>query len=155
MIMIRNCLERLFGLVLTGLLVALPAGCGTGNAQFTPRGDEARVALETALSAWRDGQPCDRVQATPPVRVIDSNWRDGQQIEKYEILREDDGQDGTKLFSVRLSSKKPKGEQEIVYVVHGRDPIWIYSEEDYNRMLQMDDNPAKAKSRPVRRHRGA
>ena len=153
--MFLNRLQHSLGLVLAGFLFTLLPGCGTGNAQFTPRGDEARTALEQALTAWRDGQPYDKLDATPPVRVIDSGWRDGQQIEKYEILHEEEGPDGTKIFSVRLSSKKPPGERELVYIIHGRDPIWVYREEDYNRMLNMDDNPARAKARPARRPRGA
>ncbi len=142
---IANCYRQLLPIALVGSILCLLPGCGTGHARFTPGEDEARDALEHALSAWRDGQ------AAPPAHVVESAWRNGQQIEKFEILREQDGDDGTKVFSVRLSTKKPKGDREIVYVVHGRDPIWVYREEDYNRMLQMDNNPTKVKARFPRR----
>jgi hypothetical protein len=140
--------------VLAGIALAILSGCGgTGHARFTPRGDEARVAVETVLSAWRDGQAYNKIEVAPRIQVIDSAWRDGKAIEKFEILREEDGEDGTKSVSARLSFKKPQAESEVVYVVFGRDPIWVYREEDYTIMLNMDDNPKKTKARTARRAR--
>ena len=42
--------------------------------------------------------------------------------------------------------KKPAGDQSVRYVVHGRDPVWVYREEDYKRMLNMDNNPVPTSS---------
>lgn len=142
---------RLLRLQALGCVLLLIAGCGQGHGQYTPQSDEARSALEAALNAWHSGQTIDSVSATPPVRVIDAEWRGGQKIEKFEILDETDGVDGTRLFSVRVAVKKPPGDREINFVVHGRDPVWVYREEDYNRMLRMDNNPVKARTRAPRR----
>ncbi len=40
--------------------------------------------------------------------------------------------------------KKPPGDQSVRYFVHGRDPVWVYREEDYKRMINMDNNPVPA-----------
>ena len=83
----------------------------------------------------------------PPVRMVDSAWQQGQQIESFQIGDEEDTEDGTKQFTVKLTLKKAKEPQEVRYVVHGRDPVWVYREEDYKRMLHMDNNPAPAKTK--------
>jgi hypothetical protein len=155
MTMIDRLRHQVLPVALAGSLMALLPGCDTGHARLTPRGEDARVAVETALSAWRDGRAYDKIEAPPPVRVVDSAWRDGQKIDKFEILREENGDGGTKVFTVRLSTKKPPAEHETVYIVYGQDPTWVYREDDYNRMLQMDNNPttSKSKSRPSRRGR--
>jgi hypothetical protein len=141
-------------LVTSGL--TLLAGCdGTGHARYTPKGDEARTAIEAVLSAWREGRAYEKLEATPPIRVVDSGRKQGQELEAYEILNEAPSDGGTVKFTVRLSIKNAKSPTEAVYLVHGRDPIWVYSEDDYGRMLNMDNNPAdtKSKSRQSRRSR--
>ena len=37
--------------------------------------------------------------------------------------------------------------------VHGRDPVWVYREEDYKRMINMDNNPEPTSSRRSRMSR--
>ncbi len=82
----------------------------------------------------------------------------GQQVESFEIGDEEDEGDGTKQFAVTLKMKKPPGDQSVRYFVHGRDPVWVYREEDYKRMLNMDNNPvttSRSKSDPRRSGRPA
>jgi hypothetical protein len=122
-------------------LVSLLTGCGASHARFTPTSGEARTSLEAALTAWRDGKPFASVVATPPIQVADSAWQAGQQLESFEIGEEKDDGDGTKQFVVAIKMKKPPGDQSVRYYVHGRDPVWVYREEDYKRMLNMDNNP--------------
>jgi hypothetical protein len=126
-------------------------GCGSGHGQFAPAGDSARSAVETVLTAWRDGKPVDQLLADPPIRVVDSAWREGQKLESFQVLGEEAGDDGTRLVSVRLKPEKSKSEREAVYVVHGRNPMWVYLEDDYRRMLNMDDNPTKPRARTTKR----
>jgi hypothetical protein len=140
------------------------AGCGSGYAKYTPTHSEARTALETALKTWAAGRPSASIEATPPIRVVDSAWRDGKRLDAFEVLGEEDGGDGTKQFTVRLTlASAPNGkkaatpdrskkDQEVRYVVHGRDPIWVYSADDFRRVLDMDNNPAPP--RPATRRRG-
>jgi hypothetical protein len=135
---------RCLGLIAALPLVSLLTGCGASHARFTPTSGEARSSLEAALTAWRDGKPYGPVEATPPVQITDTAWQGGQQIESFEIGDEEDGGDGTKQFAVTIKMKKPQGDQSVRYVVHGRDPVWVYREEDYKRMLNMDNNPVPA-----------
>jgi hypothetical protein len=137
-----NWVQRYHRLALmaASLLVSLLTGCGASSARFKPTSDEARSSLEAALTAWRDGKPYGSVVATPPIQVGDSAWQAGDQVESFEIGEELDD-DGTKQFVVAFKMKKPPGDQSVRYYVHGRDPVWIYREDDYKRMLNMDNNP--------------
>jgi hypothetical protein len=139
-------------------LVSLLTGCGASHARFTPTSVEARTSLEAALTAWRDGKPFGPIEATPPVQVADSAWEAGQQVESFEIGEEKDEGDGTKQFVVAVKMKKPPGDQSVRYFVHGHDPVWVYREEDYKRMINMDNNPvtnspSKSGSRRIGRRR--
>lgn len=126
-------------------LVALLAGCGGGERyvsnDFTPPADTARQSLEAALNAWKAGRAPGPVEGTtPPVQVFDSQWKAGQKLDGYEVLAEDQA-DGTKQYSVRLSLKAPAAAREVRYHVIGRDPVMVYRDEDYRRMVNMEDNP--------------
>jgi hypothetical protein len=134
-------------LLAAALGVSLSAGCDSGHAKYTPSSSEARASLEVALNAWRDGKPPTGIDAKPPVHVIDSVWQGGQQIEAFSIGDEQDVGDGTKQFAVKVVTKPKKDEQEVKFVVHGRDPVYVFREEDYVRTLNMDNNPV---SRPPR-----
>ena len=103
--------------------------------------------MECTLSAWRDGKPYDKLESTPPVRVVDSAWQDGETIDSFEVLDEEGRDDGTMAFSVRLRSNKSKGDKKVKFVVSGSDPLWVYREDDYKRMLQMDKNSARQERR--------
>ena len=151
-----NWVQRYHRLALmaASLLVSLLTGCGASSARFKPTSDEARSSLEAALTAWRDGKPYGSVVATPPIQVGDSAWQAGDQVESFEIGEELDD-DGTKQFVVAFKMKKPPGDQSVRYFVHGRDPVWVYREEDYKRMINMDNNPVtNAQSKSTRRRSG-
>jgi hypothetical protein len=131
------------------------AGCdGSGNARFAPDADVARSSLETALTAWRDGRPCGPIEGTPPIRIADSRWQNGEQIASFQIGDEQADQDGTKQFPVKLTIKKSGTVEDVRYIVHGRDPVWIYSEADYKRMIDMGNGAEPAKARPAAGRRG-
>jgi hypothetical protein len=150
-----NWVQRYHRLALmaASLLVSPLTGCGASSARFKPTSDEARSSLEAALTAWRDGKPYGSVVATPPIQVGDSAWQAGDQVESFEIGEELDD-DGTKQFVVAFKMKKPPGDQSVRYYVHGRDPVWIYREEDYKRMLNMDNNPVTTSKSKTRRSGG-
>jgi hypothetical protein len=145
-------------LAVSAPLLVLLAGCGAGYAHYTPKGDEARSSLEAALTAWRDGKACGTIETTPRVQVADSVWQGGQKLESFEIGPEEDGGDGTKQFDVKLTLKTAeKPVRDVRYVVHGRDPVWVFNGDDYQHMLAMDNKPDTAKrpkaSRPPGRSR--
>jgi hypothetical protein len=135
---------RLIGFIAAIPLASLLTGCSGSQTRYTPTSNEARASLEAALTAWRDGKPFDEVAAKPPVHVVDSAWRGGQQLESFQIGDEEDGGDGSKQFVVKLTMKKAKAGQDVRYFVNGRDPVWIFSEEDYKHMANMDGKPAPA-----------
>jgi hypothetical protein len=136
--------------------LGLALGCGASHARYVPTGGEARSSLEAALSAWRDGKAFGAVEAKPPVHVVDSAWQAGKQLESFEIGEEQDGGDGTKQFVVKLKIKQAKAEEEVRYVVHGRDPVWVFTAEEYKHMLDMDDKPVTARRpTPAARRSGA
>jgi hypothetical protein len=151
---VRHPLRALPVFVAGALSVLLIAGCGwSGQGRYTPTEDEARRSLEAALTAWREGRSSAQIEANPPVRVVDSVWLAGQQVDSFQILGESSGDYGTRRFTVRLSLKKPRGDREVQYIVHGRNPVWVYREDDYQRAMNMDNNPAPPQPKPKRRRR--
>ncbi len=147
-------LPRAAGWLAAALGLGLFAGCDSGNARYTPTSGDARASLEAALTAWRDGNSPSSIDVKPPVRVIDSAWQGGQQIESFSIGDEQDSGDGTKQFLVKLVTKPKKGEEEVKFVVHGRDPVYVFREEDYIRTLNMDNNPVAPRPKPSSRPSG-
>jgi hypothetical protein len=101
----------------------------------------ARESLEAALTAWRDGRPVGSIAGnSTPIRLVDSSWRSGENLAAFQVLGEADV-DGRKEFTVRLTMKEPRGETEARYLVHGRDPVWVYRAEDFARAMDMDNQP--------------
>ena len=139
--------SRAMGALALGVLLSAPAGCGSDTARYAPTMDVARKSLEAALTAWRDGRPMGTLEGdTPPVRVVDSSWRSGEKLEAFQVLGEGDA-DGRKEFTVRLTMKEPRGEKEARYIVHGRDPIWVYRGEDFARAIDMGNQPESSRPR--------
>jgi hypothetical protein len=137
------------------MLVLFTAGCeGSGNARFTPDAEVARSSLQTALTAWRDGKPCGPIEGKPSIHVADSLWQNGQQIQSFEIGDEQSDEDGIKKFSVKLTVTKTGKVESVSYYVNGRDPVWIYSETDYKRMVDMGNGTEPAKPRGAAGRRG-
>ena len=122
-------------IVATAGLVCL-AGCSKGGRveDFTPPTDNARKAVEAALAHWQAGHPPGTIPGTaPPVEVLDSKWKAGQQLKAFEVLGEDTPGPGPRYFKVRLTPAKGSP-QEVRYVVVGIDPLWVYREDDYKKM---------------------
>ena len=110
--------------------------------------EAARAALETSLAAWRDGKkPGDTARSDPPVHSTDGEWYNGRKLAAFEVLREQPSQ-GDKRFVVRLKYPDKPAEAEVVYVVLNTRPHAVFREEDFNRGMNMENNPvAKKKKR--------
>lgn len=132
---------------------AFAAGCGASSRAYAPTETAAREALEASLSAWQKGEkPARLASGTPPVQVSDFQWDSGQALESYKILAEEpDEGDATKRFSASLKLKTSKDETKTRYVVLGREPMLVYREEDYARLINMDNNPRAASTSRRRR----
>jgi len=116
------------------LLLACGSGCGRGGQTYVPAEATARQALETALTAWKNGRPAGAIEGGPvPIQVVDSAWYKGHQLDSFEVLDEENSADGKRWFSVRLRLGKPPGTQTVRYLVTGRSALWIYRQEDYER----------------------
>jgi hypothetical protein len=130
-----------------GALLTASTGCEIETARYAPSMDVARKSLEAALTSWREGRPSGSIEgSSPPVQVVDSSWRSGEKLESFLVLGEEDV-DGRKEFSVRLTMKEPRGTKEARYVVHGRDPIWVYRGEDFARAIDMGNQPESSRPR--------
>ena len=124
--------KRSLSSVLCGLALLCAAGCsGRSNTEFIPAEDYARSALEKALTAWQNGQPPHIMDVSPAVEAVDRRWKNGAKLANYEILTEE-SHNGAPSFSVKLTLKQPASEKTVLYIVVGKDPLWVYSEEEYN-----------------------
>jgi hypothetical protein len=119
------------------LAVLLPFGCSKGGKveDFTPPADNARRALEAALKHWQAGQKPGGVPGTTPaVEAVDSKWQGGQKLTAFEILGEDPAAGGgPRVFKVRLTPAQGPA-VEAKYFVVGLDPVWVYRDEDYQKL---------------------
>jgi hypothetical protein len=126
------------------ILVVVPS-CGGPN--MNPQADRARTALETALTAWRDGKKPGNIAGTdPPVQAVDNDWTNGRKLTAFEVLREQPSE-SDKRFAVKLTYATPAATVETVYIVVGASPIAVFREEDYARTLNMDNNPTPQRKR--------
>jgi hypothetical protein len=134
------CSDRvlLLALVLGGTSACFAGGCAKSEVKdYVPADDAARRALVAALDAWRQGKPHQRVETVKPqVEVLDSGWKEGKQLESYQILGPASGDDQNKRFRVKLQFAGGAAE-EAVYVVVGKDPIWVFHSRDYQQASGM------------------
>jgi hypothetical protein len=137
---------RTASLSLSALILLAAAGCGNG-VSTAPSKEIARSALETALKSWKEGGMPGELPGTgnPKVEVHDTHWSQGDALESFEILGEDEAA-GEKRFSVRLSLSKPKQTDEVQYHVLGLDPVMVFRDEDYERNINMENGPSTSKA---------
>ena len=116
------------------LVLALVAGCRQPTpADYVPDAASAREALAAALDAWKAGQPMGNVSGAPvAVQVLDSTWQSGRKLAAWTVLEETPASTG-RQFCVRLEFADGAS-RECQYVVVGRDPLWVFSQEDYDRL---------------------
>jgi hypothetical protein len=118
-------------------LTLVVAGCsGSGSTErFVPKSDNARKALVAALDGWQAGHPVGAVPgaSAPAVTLVDTKRPRGQKLASYEIVKEESDQQGHRVFTVRLTFGQG-APQEVRFYVFGIDPLWVYREDDYNRL---------------------
>ena len=98
----------------------------------------ARTALTAALTAWQSGQakPGKIESAGQPVQVADKAWEAGAKLKEFEIVKALEG-DSPRKFQVKLTLEKATAPQEVVYVVVGKNPLWVLREAEYQRDSSM------------------
>jgi hypothetical protein len=130
--------------LLVWLVVAsLAAGCGgapAGPPDFEAPGLEpSKAALATSLDAWK----ADRretgvlIGSKPAIGVVDAARADRPLLD-YEIVGPLMVAGKVRPFAVQLVLGDPREAVAARYVVMGRDPLWVFREEDFERMLHWE-----------------
>ncbi len=116
-----------------GLLLAAGTGCSSGYSKYIPSENKAKQALEAALNAWKEGKKPGVIEGAPmALEAVDSQWRRGQQLRSFEILSEEPNENGPRVFSVKLVMAQPANQEVTVrYFIVGKEPLWVYREDDY------------------------
>jgi hypothetical protein len=117
-------------------LVLVSCSKNTSDKDFIPPSDNARKALETALASWKANEPVGTVAGSdsPKIEALDPRWRDGQKLLEFQVIAEEPAQPGgARTFTVRLTlGNGPPA--EVRYMILGIDPLWVYSEEEFNKL---------------------
>ena len=125
----------------TILLAAVAsAGCGgrAGAARFVPAPLAAKAALTAALDEWKKGRPTGAVEgASPAVQVVDETRPAGQRLLRFQILGEVPS-DGARTFNVLLETENPAQRETVRYVVVGIEPLWVFRQQDYDKMAHWE-----------------
>jgi hypothetical protein len=118
------------------LLWACAAGCdrspdSTKPPRYLPGWPEARSALNTALTDWRESSPpFPPSRELPGVVLADKHRSPDARLRSFTILGETDVEN-LRQFTVRLQFEGEDVPQLVRYNVLGRDPVWVFRLEDY------------------------
>lgn len=131
-------MNRILALVVViGSVSIAAAGCGgKSTADYVPRADAARQAVETVLETWKSGAAYAPITSTKPaINVFEARWQAGKKLERYEIVEEVAGQEHPQLkVRIQLSGQ---AEETETYRVVGIDPLNVFREADYQRAIGM------------------
>ena len=120
--------------MLLGCLIG--AGCGAKNTteSYHPEDLTAREALEKALTAWQKGEsdPGALAGGKPQIKVADERWLKGDKLQSFEIGEPLD-EDGPAQFPVKLTLQGSSAPEDEIYVVIGKDPLWVWTKSEYER----------------------
>ncbi len=139
-------------------ITALAAGCGGtphGPPDFeAPALEPARAALTTSLEAWKSGRRDSGVLigSKPAIGVVDAARADRPLLD-YQITGPLMVDGKARPFAVRLVLGEPRESVATRYVVIGQDPLWVFRQEDFDRMIHWEhkmDDPAAGPPAEVR-----
>ena len=124
-----------FLVLVMSCLMAVGCGKEAGIEKYTPSQNDARAAVEKALTAWKEGQakPSKFTLGSVNIEVVDQVWTEGQKLQEFEIVSEEPVEGtGPRVFSVKLKTNKIAN--TVKYYVIGKDPLWVYGERDYKKL---------------------
>jgi hypothetical protein len=102
------------------------AGCEGTAAPVVADEEKARKTLETAMTAWQQGETVDGMKkASPSIVVADPKWERGDKLSKFEVSGGGKPSGAERAFTVTLwlvDSKGKDAREQVVYKV-GTDPI--------------------------------
>jgi hypothetical protein len=117
-------------------LLATIAGCERGDGEaptpaFVPSWAEARQALESALSAWRDTpSPLPESFDIRGVQFVHRRRKLDQRLLSFQVLGQTDVKNA-RQFTVRLNLEGEESPELVKYHIVGRDPVWVFRLDDY------------------------
>jgi hypothetical protein len=126
-----------------------------------PERPVAQAAVEKALGRWRDSlESAPSGPKSEQVVFVDNQRRPAQRLRAFVLLG-DFEHESCRCLKVRLDLGEPEESILAVYYVFGRDPMWVYRAEDFERIMhwEMDMSTAakaapdpgnEAKSQPAR-----
>ena len=113
-----------------------------------PERPVARAAVEKSLARWRDSLE-NETKGTKPEQVVfvDQRRQPGQRLRAFAVLG-DYELENCRCFKVKLDLSEPEASTLVVYYVFGRDPMWVYRAEDFDRIMHWEMDMPKT-SKPV------
>ncbi len=99
----------------------------------------SRAALAVSLDAWKAGRRASGVLigSKPSVGVVDST-RTERPLLDYEVVGPLMPVEKARPFAVRLVLGSPRETVDARYLVLGRDPLWVFRQDDFERMLHWE-----------------
>ncbi len=105
---------------------------------FNPPSDAARDALTKVLTAWQSGQGgTGQLELTnPTIHFADPAWLAGGKLQSFEIIKAGEA-DSPREFTVKRSLEGDPAPSEVVYVVVGKETLWVMLREEFERTSGM------------------
>jgi hypothetical protein len=138
-------------------IASCAAGCGDarrGPADLdAPDLESSKTALVASLEAWKADRRSSGVLigSKPSIGVVDAARAD-RPLLGYEVVGPLMTLGKARPFAVGLVLGEPRETVATRYLVLGRDPLWVFRQEDFERMLhwehKMDGAAATASAGP-------
>jgi hypothetical protein len=103
------------------LLCFFVAGCSARPENAPVDADKARDTLRAALESWKKGDAVDALQqASPPIYVVDNEWKSGAKLVDFKLVNEGERKDAHLFCPVELSIRTSAGKEQkrqVTYII--------------------------------------
>jgi uncharacterized protein YbaP (TraB family) len=115
--------------VLALTLLVLAVGCGRSHPFSKADMEKARQALDTALSAWKQGKPVASLKTLPePIEFAEEMPAQGMRLLDFQVLDSQHTDADAIRFRVKLQLQDRRNRQEsrdVTYAVGLKSPVVI------------------------------
>jgi hypothetical protein len=124
-------------------IASFSAGCGGAQRVPTdlrpPDLESSKSALIASLEAWKADHRASGVliRSKPSIGIVDSTRAD-RPLLGYEVVGPLMTVGKARPFAVRLILGEPHETVATRYLVLGLDPLWVFRQEDFERMLHWE-----------------